>query len=660
MRKTCLTTILAAVLALPAHADERPLLPVFKSVDEIQATCDAGMKATQAAIDSFAIEKSTSADGKDVLNRWDALIIQLEEFAGPMDITAAVAIDGGLRDAADACNVRIAQLANGLFQNAGIYAQIRRLGKLSGADAELRQVLIEGFEDAGVALPEAKRQRAREILDRLAVLAVDFQKNAREKRSTITLNADELRGLPAAYLDRHKADADGRYTLTMDYTDYFPFMENAESGDARRRYFVTFNQIGGDENLAFMAEAFQLRKELAGLFGKPSYADYALQHKMAGTPTRVLDFLRNVKGKVNEVEASELAILRQEKARQLGTDPAQTRIEKWDVSYYLERVRKQRYTVDQEALRRYFPTDVSVAWMFDLAHRLYGVRFVQTAVPTWHEDVRYYDVIDERGRRIAGAYFDLYPRAGKYSHAAVWPVRHGSTRINRTPISVMVANLDRKGLNHNELETLLHEFGHMLHGTLSRAHYATLSGTNVRQDFVEAPSQMFEEWARRLQPLALMRDHCSDCPVVDAALLARLNEARRFGAGIRYARQHMLASFDMQLSGPQPGDPLAVWTKLEEESALGHVPDTRFPAQFGHLLGGYAAGYYGYMWSEVLALDIAAQWKNHPLDGKIGRRYLDTILSRGGEVPPQEMVRKFLGREPSPAAFFAEITGKSR
>jgi thimet oligopeptidase len=653
-----------AIGAMTANAADRPLLPVFANAAEVNASCDTGMAAAQKAIEAFSAEPANAAAkaklAATALRRWDALNILIEDYSGPMDILAAVATDSAVRDAADACNVRFAKLGNELFQNTRAYEQIRRVGKVSGPDAALRTELIEGFEDAGVTLPEDKRKLAREILDRLAVLAVDFQKNTREKRSTVTFTAAEMAGLPAAYLERHKPDADGRYTLTMDYTDYFPFMENAESGDARRRYFVAFTNVGGDQNLAFMAEADQLRTVLAGLFGKPSYADYALQRRMAATPGNVLRFLAEVKGKVTEVERRELAVLTEAKAKHLGTAPAATKLDRWDTAFYAERVRRERYAVDQEALRRYFPTEASVAWMFDLAHRLYGVSFVATDAPRWHEDVRYYDVVDAKGKRIAGAYLDLYPRPGKYNHAAVWPVRHGSTLAGRTPISVLVANLDRKGLNHNELETLLHEFGHLLHGTLSRTRYASLSGTSVRRDFVEAPSQMFEEWARSLQPLALMRDHCKDCPVVDSELLDRLNRARRFGAGIRYARQHMLATFDMELAGPNPGDPLATWTKLEEASPLGHVPDTRFPAGFGHLLGGYAAGYYGYMWAEVLALDMATQWGNNLLDGKVGRRYLDQVLSKGGEEPPQKMVRTFLGRDPSPAAFFAEITGERR
>jgi thimet oligopeptidase len=658
MRCTWLPLVCGSIIAASAHADPRPLLPVFSNAEQVNALCDAGLAVARRKIDAFAAAPHNAAAAASALRRWDEIAMQVEDFGGATDIAASVATDAKVRDAADACNVRVSSLFNGLYQNTGAYERIRLVKSAAGPDAELLKVLNEGFEDAGVTLPEARRQRAREILDRLDQLAIEFQKNTREVRANIDFAPAELGGLPPAYLERHQPGADGRVTLTMDYTDYFPFMENAVSGEARQCYFVAFNNVGGERNLVIMAEADNLRKELAGLFGKPSYAEYALQRRMAGTPQAVWRFLDQVKAKVDEVERRDLDILRQAKSAMLGTPVVDTRIERWDTFFYLERVRRERYAIDQEALRRYFPSEASVAWMFDLAHRLYGVRFVAADVPVWHPDVRYYDVLDARGKRIAGAYLDLYPRPGKYNHAAVWPVRHGSTLAGRTPISVLVANLDRKGLNHRELETLLHEFGHLLHGDLSRTRYASLSGTNVRRDFVEAPSQMFEEWTRRAAPLALMRGHCQDCPIADAALLKRLNKARLFGAGIRYARQHMLATFDMELAGSNPGDPLETWKQLEEASPLGHVPGTRFPAQFGHLLGGYAAGYYGYMWSEVIALDMASQWGKNLLDAKVSRRYLDQVLSRGGETPPQKLVRDFLGREPSPEPFFAEITGK--
>lgn len=659
-RALFLASLLLTLTSAPLFAAEPPriTLPVYASAAEVEAACSSGLQAARQAIATLAGQPLEQVSAANTLNLWNQLTVTLEDFSSPIGFAKSVSPLKPVRDAAEACDLKVSELENSLFQNAAIYERIRRIEGASGPDAVLKKNLSEGFEDAGVTLPEDKRQRAKTILDRLDVLAIDYQRNTREKRGTVSFSTSEMEGLPAYYLAKRKPDAQGNYLLGMDYPDYFPFMENAVSGEARRRYLIAFNQNGGEENLKLMHETMQLRKELAGLFGRASYAEHVLQRRMAGTPEKVLSFLAEVKQKVGEIELRDLQVLKEAKATLLGRQVDEVRLERWDVMFYSERVRRSRYAVDQEALRRYFPTEASVAWVIDLAQRMYGVRFVAAEAPKWHEDVRFYDILDAHGQRIAGAYLDLYPREGKYNHAAVWGLRHGSTLLKRTPISALVTNFDRKGLDYNELRTLLHEFGHLLHGTLSKTRYAALAGTNVRRDFVEAPSQMLEEWTRNAETLALIKNHCQDCPSVDAKLLARLDQARLFGTGMRYARQHMLASFDMQLAGPDPQEPMQTWNTLETASPLGHVSGTIFPAQFGHLMGGYAAGYYGYMWSEVLALDMASQWKGKLLDKKTSQRYLDTILSRGGEVPPEQMVREFLGREPSPEPFFAEITGR--
>jgi thimet oligopeptidase len=221
----------------------------------------------------------------------------------------------------------------------------------------------------------------------------------------------------------------------------------------------------------------------------------------------------------------------------------------------------------------------------------------------------------------------------------------------------MVANLNREGLDQEEVRTLFHEFGHVLHGVLSRAAYSSHAGTSVKVDFAEAPSQMFEEWGRREQPLSLMKQVCPSCPVLSREELARMEAARKYGQGSRYARQWLYAAFDMALA-QQPQPPLALWKKLESETPLGHVEGTMLPASFSHLTAQYGAGYYGYMWSEVLALDMLAPFGKDMLDPKVGLRYRDTILSQGGQREEMEMVRAFLGRDPSPRAFFEEIAGK--
>jgi thimet oligopeptidase len=273
----------------------------------------------------------------------------------------------------------------------------------------------------------------------------------------------------------------------------------------------------------------------------------------------------------------------------------------------------------------------------------------------------YFDVFDTgTGARLGGVYLDLFPREGKYGHAAAFPVRGGSTLEDRNPISVLVTNFNRTGLDGNELETLLHEFGHVLHGVLSKTRYVEQSGTSVERDFVEAPSQMFEEWARTKAPLARLPDYCSSsCPAVDDALLRRLNQARKYGKGMFYARQLLYARYDMALYNEHKKDAMALWEEMEGKTLLGYTKGTEFPGQFNHTISGYAAGYYGYLWSEVLAMDMLSKFRGDLMNSQTGMQYRKAILERGGEAYADELVRAFLGRASDSKAFYREITGNA-
>jgi len=331
------------------------------------------------------------------------------------------------------------------------------------------------------------------------------------------------------------------------------------------------------------------------------------------------------------------------------------------VGYWSEKLRKDKYQIDQEKLRDYFPTLAAQKWLFAISSDLYGIEFKPAKVDTWQDEVEYYDVMDKKtGEVLGGLYMDKFPREGKYGHAAVWGVYGGSTLSKRKPISVLVTNFNRKGLNSDELETFVHEFGHALHGILSKTRYAGQSGTSVERDFVEAPSQMYEEWARRKETLSKVADYCDPaCPRVDDALIARLKSVHNYGRGMRYARQTLYAQYDMALHGADAlkVQPMDVWKKMESATALGYVPNTEFPGQFGHLMG-YQAGYYGYMWSEVLALDMLSAFDNNLNNPEVGQRYRQAILSQGSQKDAAQLVKDFLGREPDNKAFFNEITGQ--
>ena len=440
-------------------------------------------------------------------------------------------------------------------------------------------------------------------------------------------------------------------------------MELAQDAEARRQVWTAFQDRAAPQNLELLDRALVLRSQLAQVYGFPDFATFSLRRKMAGTPAAVADFLLSVKSAVDTVEARELEDLRQEKAALLGVPAPGVRLERWDIAFLQQRIQRSRFDVDPEQMRAQLPTDAAVRFVMRIAEKLYGIRFVERQVPAWHESVRYYEVHEAApgaapGALIGGIYLDLFPRAGKFSHAAAFGVRNGSVLTGQHPIKALICNFNSKGLTPAELSTLVHEFGHVLHGVLSLARYADQSGTAVRWDFVEVPSLMFEEWARREISLRVFAEVCPECAPLTSRQIEQLDAARRFGAGIRYARQWLFASYDLALHTGAPKSALATWEQMEGASRLGHVAGTMMPAAFTHVMGGYEAGYYGYMWSEVLALDMLSAFHGNLLDPSVGRRYRRTVLEPGGSRPPQELVEEFLGRKSSPDAFFAEITGR--
>ena len=649
----------AAVAAVAAEA-ERPLIPLFKA-DQIDAQCDLGLKELRRrAFDLENLPQEQARRPGKILTQWDALQIALEDVQGPMDLLSNVSPDVKVRANAEPCLVKLNQFMTALYQNKNLYKRIKAAKPTDAIDRKMRQDVLDTFEDSGVALSEAGRERMKEISKRLDELSQEFSRNVRDNNQKLVFTPDEVKGMQPDYLAKAKRDDKGNYLLGFASPEYMPFMEYADDSAARQRYQFAYTNRGTPRNLAILKETADLRREMAALFGFKSYADYMMRRRMAGSSAAVLKFLDEIRTNVTGIEKKELEELRAYEAEALKQAPAETKLMRWDSAYWQRRLKQARYSIDQNALRKYFPTAAAAPWVLAVSSTLYGVQFQQVDVPTWYSEVQYYDVIDSASRkRIAGIYLDLFPREGKYGHAAAWPVRGVSTLAGRTPVSALVANLDRDGLDSDELETLVHEFGHVLHGVLSSTRYVRHAGTSVELDFVEAPSQMYEEWARRKESLALISTFCkTPCPTVNDELVQRMYAAHNFGRGMRYARQLVYAGYDMALHGEVAGDPLALWKEIESATPLGHVAGTEFPGQFGHLMSGYGAGYYGYMWSQVLALDMLSAYDGKLMNPEVGRRYRKTILSRGGELRGNELVRGFLGRAPNSKAFFDEISGR--
>ncbi|HVO06454.1 MAG TPA: M3 family metallopeptidase [Burkholderiaceae bacterium] len=638
----------AATASLPG-----PAFPNFQSPDALQAHCDRGLGQAHAGL--RALERHRVDPGW--FAAYDELNAMLEDLAGPVYLLSNVHPDKAIRDAAEACELRWQDFTSSLSQNATLYAAVRRLRARDPVDALLLKTLREDFEDAGVSLPPSKRKRAKEINDRVNALGQEFDRNIRDENIRLAFSIEQLRGVPEPVWRSAQRDDRGQVLLGVDTPTYMAVMQGAADAVTRERMWRAKTDEGGERNLQLLAEISRLRKEYAGLFGFASYADFTLRRRMAHSAREAQAFLDDVLKAVSAREAVELGELRAAKARDLNLPPAQVTLQRWDAMYYQERVRRERFAVDQEAFRAYFPPQASLAFVMRVIEKMMGVRYVRVdGLTLWHPDVQAYSVVDAgSGQPIAALYVDPYPRDGKYNHAAVWSFRNGSLRLERAPQAALVVNVAREGLTLDDLETLLHEFGHAVHNNLSATRYSAQAGTSVLRDFVEAPSQMLEQWVYDPKVQHLMREVCPACEPVPEPLLAQAAAARRYGKGMAYARQWLYAAYDLALHGNEAADPMVLWARMEGASALGHQPGTMFPAGFSHVATGYGAGYYGYLWSEVVAADLRTAFAADHLDPAVGGRYRRIVLANGSQVPPRVLVRQFLGRDGNARAFFEDL-----
>lgn len=655
--QTTLFATVVAALVSPALAAPRGAI-AQPDVRQIPKLCDQSIAQARSRIAKLKSLPLNKVSAQTVLHAWNTLDQGLQDIGGPIGLLSETSPYPEVRQAAEACDLKLSALPNEYLQSEALFQRVKALQVTDPIDVMARQSILDDFEERGVSLPTAKRARAKAIFERLDKLSQDFSRNVRDTTTKLAFSEADLQGVPPGALTQRAKDDQGNYLFGLDYPELDAIMNNAVVEGTRKAFWTAFQQRGGQTNLGLLKEAVQLRLELAQLMGETNYADWVIKRKMAGSAQAVTRFLDDVQGRVEALERKELGELRAEKVALTGDKDAV--LQRWDVSFFLQRLKKTRYSVDQRAVRAQFPTSPTIDWMMEVTSTLYGVQFKPNkTLPVWQPDVQGYDVFDSHsGQYLSSFYLDLFPRVGKYKHAAAFPVRGGSTLTGRTPVSVLVTNFNREGFDQNELETLFHEFGHIMHGVLSKTRYVLNAGTGVKRDFVEAPSQMYEEWSRRPESLALFAKVCPSCKPIDPQLIERMNASRSFGKGIQYARQRLYSAWDMALHTPTLVDPMQTWAELEGKTPLGYVPGTMVPAGFGHVMGGYQAGYYGYMWSEVLALDMRSAFGANVMDTAQGARYRQLILENGGQRAPAELVEAFLQRKPSPDAFFKEITGQ--
>ena len=588
-------------------------------------------------------------DALATLRQYDEVSLQLSNVAAMGSLLSNVHPDEAVRDAAEKAEQDVQRLVTELSLDRGLYDVFAALDGqgLDDQAARLLAKVLQDFSRSGVDRDEETRARITQIRERLTEVDQEFSKNIRDDTRSIRVAPERLVGLPADWLEAHPADEDGLVTVTTDYPDSVPTRMYADDPGVRRDMAVAFLTVGWPQNDALLKELFALRHELATLVGYDDWASFDADVKMIKTGPAIPAFIDKIAAAAEEPMRRDLGVLLERYRQDV---PGAEVIDSADSQYYMEQVRKDRFEVDSQLVRTYFDFTRVRQGLLDVTGRLFGVRYEPvTDVQVWHDEVSVYDVYDVGTGEAAGEprgriFLDLHPRKGKYNHAAQFTLTEGLAG-RQLPEGVLVCNFSRQLMEHDHVVTLFHEFGHLVHHILGgRAQWTRFAGVATEWDFVEAPSQMLEEWAWDAAVLQSFATNGAGEPI-PTDLVARMRQGDDFGKGL-YARTQMFyASMSYWFHTERPDDLVARMRELQAKyAAFPYIEGTQMFASFGHL-GGYSSAYYTYMWSMVIAKDLFSAFDPDNLfDAEIAGRYRDLVLAPGGSKDAADLVEDFLGR----------------
>ena len=632
-----------------------------------QVTEDA-ITASEALIDGV-VELDGPRTYANTMAPLDAVGVLVSDASGNGSFMARVHPDADVRSAGVAAGERSSKWAADLVMRSDLASAVRdyaatvAAASLDGLEARNVDFWLRDLKRAGHDLSEDDRARLRELRQRLIEVQVAFNSNLDEWDDAIEMTREDLAGLPDAYIERLvPGEAEGTYRVSMAYPDYIPFIEEAKDRDLRRQMQFKFWNRAAEENIPLLAEAVAIRNEIATLLGYPTWAEYAMEVKMAH-PEAVEDLYASIVPGLTSRASQELQTLRELASDDLDGGP----ILSWDWMYYHTQQRKQDFGIDQNEVAEYFSLDTVIGGMFDITGDVFGLEYREiTETEAWHEDVKLFE-IRNRGSEEPIAYFyaDLFPRDGKFGHAACFSITGGMREEDgyRAPVAAIVANFTKPGpdspslLKHDEALTLFHEFGHVLHFCLTTVDHPRFAGYDTEWDFVEAPSQIMEHWMWQPEVLQRFARHHETGEVIPTDLVERLVAGRDQTIGLTTLRQVFLGKFDLAIHTGD--DDVDLEQATRDAFALTLIPyheGTHFAASFGHLMGGYDAGYYGYQWAKVFGDVMFSVFADEgSLSPEVGARYRDEVLARGYSRDAIEHLRAFLGREPSSDAYLRNL-----
>jgi thimet oligopeptidase len=633
--------------------------------ERLIAYCQQAIADSRAGYQRLLDSKDVDRTTENTLEKVNSLVLVAENAAYRAGFLSQVHPDKAMRDAGDECGRELTKWFVELSMSRPLFEIVSAVPE-AGLDAQakrFRERTLRDFRRSGVDKDEASQQRLKELADRDTILGQDFSRNIREDVRSIKFDPKQLDGLPADYIAAHPAGADGKVTITTDYPDYLPFRSYATDRDARKQLFIEFQSRGYPKNEAILKELIEIRAEQAKLLGYPSYGEYQMEIRMAKSAKAVQEFLDKVSSAADKRAKRDYKELL---AARKKDDKKAKAVEDFERIFYEEKVKKDNYSFDAQSVRPYFEFTQTRDGLLAITSKLYDIQYHKVDdAEVWHPSVTAYDVM--RGdKKLGRIYLDLHPRDGKYKHAAQFTIQKGIRGV-QLPEGALVCNFPDPAdgpalMEHDDVETMFHEFGHLMHHVLGGDQkWSEFSGVANERDFTESPSIMFEEWAWDASTLQLFAKHIDTKEPIPAELVAKMRKARDFGQGVATRRQVFLAkmALDYYTSDPAKVDLDAIEVAAQKKYHLfDHIAGTHMWAGFGHL-DGYAAGYYVYIWSDVIAEDLLSEFKKHGLlDEATAHKYRDTILVPGGTKDAADLVADFLGRPYGFTAYQKRLEGK--
>jgi thimet oligopeptidase len=667
---------LAEFQARAAKFDSVVTIPQFETTPEsVWAAVRSTTNAVNAALDRIGGLSAEQATFRSTIVALDDLAHQIGLTANRLSLLKETSTNAAVRDAATDAMKALQDWAVGVDYREDVYRAVRAYAatkpRLKADDRKLFEETLRDYRRAGLELGKAQRDEVERLRKQLAPMETDFESNVTKAKAALRFTKADLDGVPDSFLQQVKT-GDDEYTVMANVTWHFiTVQDNAKKEETRKRLLVAHDSLAREENIPLLEKILVLRDTIARKLGYPSWADYATETKMVKNAATAMDFLNRLKTGLQPKFAAEIAEFQKIKARETGNPNA--KVEVWDWRYLSQKLKQEKYDVDAEALRVYFPYQRVLDGMFAIYQKIFGLKFERVEPPyKWIDDLQLYAVSDSRTREPLGLfYLDMFPREGKYNHFAQFGIVEGkrlpSGKYQR-PTVALVCNFPSPAsgqpslLTHNDVETLFHEFGHAMHSILTRAKYSRFAGTSVPRDFVEAPSQMLENWVWDKDVLdTFAADYRDPAKKIPAEILAKLKESRLSTEATRYRRQISFGLTDLALHTRihegNAAQVLPLSNEILSEVFFPLVPGTAFVAYFGHLIG-YDAGYYGYAWADAISADMATVFekaKHKYFDEKAGRRLRKEIYEPGASREVNLSIEKFLGRKRSLEPFFRNI-----